>query len=559
MLTLFAAHIIISASCLWSGFLFYKLFYKKTEGKPAVYYFISGLILLSVLSQLLALFFPIGSRIQWLMGSLLMLSALIKWIECGKLFGRLADELASWPLFTKLLFIITWLIILFINAGPVVMDDTESYHIQSIKWIQEYGTVPGLVNLHERFGFNSSWFSSVALFGFSKNTAGGYTVLNGVLSLWLVYWLVSKQQQLFKEKKYPASFALLIIFITCMAVWPLTRGNAASANYDFIATAVVLVLFAESILSEEKRFLPGVEWVIWPVYLFTVRIIHFPFLLISLASLVFFIRQKSLKALLTSLACCLLLIIPFLARNIILTGYPFYPAVYFDWFSTDWKADPEITGRLLAYIKYYNRVSTAYFDIEQTRALGSGWIPAWFQHLFLFDKILVAGGVTGLIGSVVLLSLQKKFYNKNSIIFIAAISFWLICWFIISPDPRFVYGCLLAGIFLASFYFTSFIKNQKAGKWLTDSVMILLIAGSVFYLVSKPIKQEEYRNWVTAAALPQPPVKEVTIDGITFRIPEPIHSNWNARCYGTPLPCLYKPAPRLQPRGNTIRSGFRLK
>jgi hypothetical protein len=59
--------------------------------------------------------------------------------------------------------------------------------------------------------------------------------------------------------------------------------------------------------------------------------------------------------------------------------------------------------------------------------------------------------------------------------------------------------------------------------------------------------------------LPQPPVKETTIDGITFRIPESINNNWNARCYGTNVPCLYKIDPRLKPRGKDIKEGFRLE
>ena len=42
--------------------------------------------------------------------------------------------------------------VLTLNAGPTVMDDTDSYHIQMVKWIQEFGSVPGIANLHLRFG-----------------------------------------------------------------------------------------------------------------------------------------------------------------------------------------------------------------------------------------------------------------------------------------------------------------------------------------------------------------------------------------------------------------------
>lgn len=559
MLTLFATHIITSACCLWSGYLFYKLFNKNPESRPLIFYLVSGLMMLTLATQIFVLFFPIGLLVQLAFGSVLLLTALLKWEDCKLLFKKLMTEFSAVSTLTAILFLVTWLIILLINAGPAMMDDTESYHIQSIKWIQEYGTVPGLVNLHERLGFNSSWFSSVALFGFSKNTSGGYSALNGVLSLWLAYWFISKYNQLFKINKYSASFALLIVFAGCLAIWPLLRGNAATANYDFIATAIVLILFAETFLTEEKQFSPGAEWLLWPVYLFTVRIINFPLLLLSIAAVIFYFRKKNPRAFVSLIILCLLLIVPFLARNILLTGYPFYPAAYFHWFPAGWQADPQVTERLLEYIKYYNRVSTAYFDIEQTKTLGAAWIPAWFQHLFLFDKILVAGGVAGLLGSVVLLFSRKKYFNKNSVIFLAAITLWLICWFIISPDPRFVYGCLLAGIFIIAYRLTNSIKNHKIEKLFTNAFVVILLATLVYYLVSKPINQIDYRNWITPALLPQPPVQEVMIDGIIFRIPEPVNNNWNARCYGTALPCIYKIDPRLQPRGKTIRSGFRLK
>ena len=255
--------------------------------------------------------------------------------------------------------------------------------------------------------------------------------------------------------------------------------------------------------------------------------------------------------------CCFVLIVPFLIRNIIIAGYPFYPATYFDLTNVDWKPDPRLTERLLEYIKYYNRVSTTYLEIEQTMALGSNWVPAWFQHLFLFDKILVLAGLTGIFFNGVKLFTQKKKYSIS--IITGLMIAWLISWFFGSPDPRFVYGVLLFGIFLLVYHLISFIKDLRLIKFSLNALIIFMIAGSSYYLVSKPLTQKEYRNWISSAKLPQPPIQEVVIDGITFRIPESINNNWNARCYGTQLPCLYKIDPRLKMRGKKISNGFHLE
>ncbi|HEX6170512.1 MAG TPA: hypothetical protein VFZ33_12495 [Chitinophagaceae bacterium] len=555
MLSLLIAHIIITACCFWSGSLFYKLISKENVQRPMILYLISGLISLTILAQVIALFFPLGSIPKLVLAAILVLSVALKWNDCKNSFKKIVFEFSTWSILSLLLFLLAWVIILLINAGPTMMDDTESYHIQSIKWIQEYGSVPGLVNLHERFGFNSSWFSSVALFSFSSKTTGGFTVLNSILSMWVCFWSISKYNQYQKVNNAQASFAVLIILIAGMVIWPLIRGNAATANYDFITTAVTLILFTEIFFNE--KFFPSIEWMIWPVYLFTVRVINFPILILSLFAFIIFIKQKNIKAAFLPVICCLLLIVPFLIRNIIIAGFPFYPATYLDITSVDWKPDPLLTESILEYIKYYNRVSTTYLEIVQTKALGSDWIPTWFKYLFLFDKILVIAGLTGILLASVKLFTQKKDSNKS--IIIGVMIAWLICWLLVSPDPRFVYGVLLFGVFLLAYHLIYFIKGFGAMKFLSNVLTILMLAVLSYYIVSKPWRQKEYRNWLAPLQLPQPPVKEIVVDGITFRIPGLINNNWNTRCYGTDLPCLYKIDQRLKARGKNIRSGFHLE
>jgi len=318
MLSLLIAHIIITASCLWAGFLFYKLVSKQNVERPIIYYLVSGLISLTIVAQIIVLFFPVGLMTQLSIGTVLLALAVARWNDCKSLFKKILIDLPGRPSLPSILFFLAWIIVLLINAGPAMMDDTESYHIQSIKWIQEYGSVPGLVNLHERFGFNSSWFSSVALFSFSSSSTGGFTVLNGVVSLWLCFWFITKYHQFKTANNLQAAFATIITFIVCLLIWPLIRGNAATTNYDFITTAIVLILFTEIFFSETIS--PSIEWMIWPVYLFTVRVINFPLLTLSLFALILFVKQKDFKLIFSPVTCCLLLSVPFLIRNIIIAG-----------------------------------------------------------------------------------------------------------------------------------------------------------------------------------------------------------------------------------------------
>lgn len=549
MLSLLFYQIIITLVCLWSGILFYKFFSVKNESRPIIYYLLSGLILITTLTQIIVLFFPINFYTKCGIIGLLILLSIFK--RGNSNFPTLKIKFSA----SLVLFFIIWAIIILISSGPTMMDDTESYHIQTIKWIQEYGSVPGLVNLHVRFGFNSSWFSSVAFFSFSSKTTGGFTVMNGVISVWLCYWFIDKFNHFKNENNFRASFAILSAFIVSLVIWPLIRGNAATTNYDFITTIVALILFTEVFFSE--RTSPRIEWIIWPVYLITVRLINFPLLILSLFTFIWLIKQKNFKATFLPITYCLLLIVPFVIRSIIISGFPFYPATLFDFTNVDWKADPRITDGFREFIKYFNRVSTEYYDIEQTKALGATWIPAWFQHLFLFDKILVLAGFTGILFTGIKLFTQKSNYSKSIITVIMTL--WLITWLIIAPDPRFVYGVLLFGVFLLAYQLFSLINDAGSFKFLLNVFILLMIGVLSYYMVSKPLKQTEYRNWISPLQLPQPPVKEFVIDGVTFRIPGSINNNWNARCYGTELPCLYEIDPRLKLRGKKISGGFRLE
>jgi hypothetical protein len=51
-----------------------------------------------------------------------------------------------------------------VASGPIGYHDTGMYHAQAVKWINEYGTVAGLGNLHYRLAFYSSWFYFSAFF-----------------------------------------------------------------------------------------------------------------------------------------------------------------------------------------------------------------------------------------------------------------------------------------------------------------------------------------------------------------------------------------------------------
>ncbi|HEX6333630.1 MAG TPA: hypothetical protein VFZ78_05335 [Flavisolibacter sp.] len=550
MLSIAAIHVIITLVCIITGRLFYRIISDNSE-KPFLYQALTGLIVLTTVSQVAALFLPVNHIFSAAVIGVVLLIAFIR--KRDVLRFRFMPRPVTFVLFAAA----AWLVVLFFSAGPVMMDDTESYHIQMVKWIYEYGTVPGIANLHERFGFNSSWFSSVSFFLAGAGEHNFFTSLNGLLSLWFcihVGGIIVKAGP-DRENSILVKTGALVMLVLAFLSWPVLRGNAATTNYDFITALVIVTLFTGILMNRnDNKGLP-VEWLLWPVFLLTVRITNFPILLLPLYALV--TGTVNRRQLWMYAGLSILLVAPFLARNIMLSGYPVFPSMFVDVFRVDWKVDPAVNRDLLTYIKYYNRVNYMFQDMEVTREIPfPQWTFYWFRYLFTYDKLVLVPGILGIIVSLFRLRHLKTFSSVLPF-FVTVLLAQLLTWFVVAPDPRFVYGPLLCGAFLLPMVIPYAGALQKL--WRTPIVFMLLSLALLGYAGVKFIKTPPVQNFMLPVKLPQPPLDTLRIDGLRLHIPHRILDNWNPRCYATPLPCLYKVDARLRARGDAISDGFRIQ
>ena len=153
-------------------------------------------------------------------------------------------------------------------------DDTGLYHAQAIRWIEEYGVVPGLANLHSRFGYNSAsfalsaFFSETWLIGRPMHCVAGFFALlcackcvAGLMAFWKrkkvrisdflsiggIFYLIA----VFREMVSPASdyFAMLVLFwviMTWVELWEQERdcpiGEKQTVPYALLSLYLVLSL-----------------------------------------------------------------------------------------------------------------------------------------------------------------------------------------------------------------------------------------------------------------------------------------------------------------------------
>lgn len=556
MLLLLFFYLLITCVCLYSGFIFYRFIIKdQRSDKPIILFIITGLIAVTIVTQILELFIPVNLYTLIIIIGLLLVLALLKRNDFSSFLKFVINNIRSIPIVGLLLLIVLCLVIAMLNAGPTLIDDTNSYHIQMIKWIREYGTVPGLANLHERYGFNSSWFSAASLFGLPTEQFNLYTVLNGALSIWFCFYTIGKAFSSNEKSTTRINSAILLTLFFSFIVWGLIRGNAASANYDFITTLIVFILFTEIISTKNIESL-STEICIWSVYLFTVRIGNFPFLIPVIYLFITAIKKPNWRIVKIYSAIFALLVVPFLIRNVILTGYLFYPITFPDLFNVDWKVDRTTIEQLVYYIRYYNRVNIMTQPLNETASMSfPQWIIPWFRQLVYYDKVVIIISAIGFLGGIVLF--LKKFRKLNTVVylFLFAIIIQLIIWFFLAPDPRFVYGCLLSGIFIFSFLIFS-LAQKISSSGIRFALSACILAISIVYIFQKTVRTKNNNNFIIPKNLPIPEYSEINAGKINYIIPAPLIPDGDTCCFGLKLPCLYKLNPNLKLRGETISKGF---
>jgi hypothetical protein len=131
-------------------------------------------------------------------------------------------------------------------AGP----RCRPLHLPLIRWIAEAGSVPGLANLHGRFGFNSTWLTSAALFSNNPDFSHGPFVWSIAATVLLYGGLVAKGLQALRYRQNVCG-AFCLIGATLVLVLPSEVSFRLLTSTDLSTALFVLHAIASSIALRE--------------------------------------------------------------------------------------------------------------------------------------------------------------------------------------------------------------------------------------------------------------------------------------------------------------------
>ncbi|NBL63975.1 hypothetical protein GV828_02040 [Flavobacterium sp. NST-5] len=454
MLLILLSWIYILFTCINYGFLLDKIL--RLKAKNFVIIAILGLFSTTIIANIWAIF----GRINVEFHAAMLVGNLILWAKCrSQISFNYKNFFTEITQLEKSLKVALFLISIFILAQcasiPYAIDN-ESYYIQTIKWINEYGFVKGLANIHIFLGQTSGWHITQSVFNFSFlynrfNDISGFCLLFGNI------FAIQKLNNYFKHHRktdliiglFPLANILLFQFISTPSpdlpvyVFTFIIFSYFLDNYDEMTTEVfhlisILVLFCLSIKPT------------------TIGITILP---------LFILLQNFRQIKIYKIAAFSFLILGlFVAKNLIVTGYALFPMTQTFGFVADYQVPEKIAVLYYSWTKYFAySVTEAQFNSMTNFEIFSRWLFMPKLH-GIFNKI-------SLFLVIFTPIIIYKFFRKTKFwVLYFAMLLQLLLLFLSSPQYRFFLNFIL---FFSLIWFGILIDRKKI-------ILVSLYASMIF-------------------------------------------------------------------------------
>lgn len=453
------------------------------------------------------------------------------------------------------------IVVLLFAILPPYNTDSSGYHFLNIKWNEEFKIVPGLANLFCQFGYNSSFLVLSAAFSFTTLFGQSIYAINVVITLWFFCWLLKKY---FHYNDYAKLIWIVLLFIF-LRQFPI---NLSSPSADSLASILVFYILFTILESSYDNLHQHWKYLfIMACFAVIIKLSTLPLLLVGVIP--FFLKRKNLtkriKIFLNVLPFGVVIIIPWLIRNVVLTGYLIYPFPQLDIFSVDWKVPYDVAFADRLHISQATKMAGDNLLVVSKMALYD-WVPLWLPNLWVDNAANCILIIAGMFSPVLFIVFRKKILNQFSVLLACFISYCgIIFWINTSPDIRFGYHFIIPALFFPLLYIAQQprMNNLRFHYFGEKLYAVIFIAGCMHYaiigynyikpysiadVIIKPLKSNEYfkNNRLESFQF------VYLNDSIKLFIHDAQHHSINA-----PLPSCSPYRNGIQLRGTNLQEGFR--
>lgn len=363
-------------------------------------------------------------------------------------------------------FAITTLIIAQCSSIPYVIDN-ESYYIQTIKWLNEYGLVKGLGNLHIFYAQTSGWHIAQSAFNFSFlyknfNDLSGFCLLLGNL------FAIFKLNEYFSttNKNY-----LIIGLLPLANVFFFQFISAPSPDIPiYILTFIIFFYFIENFKNTTIDDFNLITLLV--LFALFIKVTSLALLILPIILLITNFKSFAPKLIPISIFGLLFLSL-FIIKNSLLTGYPLFPFTRLELDSNHLIPRNVISFFFSEQMRYNYFISES--DLNQ------------LSYSQIAIKWLLSSKINAIFNALTLLIIAispffiSKYFNKKSVwIIYFVVIFQLLILLFTSPQYRFFIHLTL---FFSFFIFACWFANKKL-IFASYYLSIGLIAVVLFFPVS---------------------------------------------------------------------------
>jgi hypothetical protein len=424
-----------------------------------------GLAAVVALLQILHFFVPIGA---WTMGVVMLVGAIGVGRNGRVILGLVRRSLREHPrLCLAAAVIVAWLANRAI--GPGNAHDSGLYHYSAILWIQSYSIVPGLGNLSLPLALGNASFLFTALLDSGPWRFRGEHLANGLLlGAFFVQVLVHAGRLFDRARPTDPAPAVFHLLLTPLLVLLAVSKEISSPKTDLPAAMLVFVLCAAVLeVLRSKRANPAllsfvlvIAAAAWCQKLSTAVIGG------GMAALVAWRLADDLrtspamrKALGVGLLMSALLVVPWLGRNVITSGYPLFPAPW-PAASVEWRIPRAAVDVQNDFTREHARAGLPDFvaDVFERAGLDTlarwmarpeevadsdAWVGRWLLSLPITSaiEVLMPIGLALLFGLLAMSNRPTANTGIGAAVWIVpALIAALLFWFSTAPLPRFGYA-----------------------------------------------------------------------------------------------------------------------
>ncbi len=540
MLSVLLIYGVIFITTYWLGRGFLHAFRLTPSGADAILYSMTGIAVAGFYAQVWSIFGGVSAAAFVVYALLALAAAVVLFARGGR--RTQADRVparvcalnsGSAGRYAQVALTIA-LVMVFAYAASrgYIHYDTDLYHAQSIHWIEKYGAVRGLGNLHTRLGYNSAAFPLTALFSFSFLGGQSYHAVSGYLALMLAlesFRLFTQRGRLLSFRLLPSDFVRLSALFYLFAV--IDEIVSPASDYYMVCFAFyIFIRFSddgkdEAQMADDAPLHLDIVLSFLAVFTVTIKLSAAMILLISLLPVAQLLRRKDFRRIAVTAILCAGSAAPFFIRNVILTGYLVYPFPKLDLFHVIWKVPAGLAASDAAEIAAYGKGIT---DPSHFGDSISVWLRPWFAAQAGADRLAILTGAVLVIPAAVVLLLEIRRREQGAARQLVLLGVCLACtvfWFAQAPLLR--YGCVF--VYTQAAFSAGVIVSAAGGKFQERRRRLLLrgfLVCSIVFVLYKCVAVtregtllREHGYLISQKDYGTYPMEEYRIDGAEFYRP----------------------------------------